>query len=199
MTMMPLALSLTALDTTAVEMSRAQPGWLWTVEGTVALIVGVLLIGLLGTLAFVFWKLAKAFEEMGDAVDRVRADLRPVLESASSISGHLEEAAESVHEAVAEVTDTIHTANAALRDAVATADARFHELDAIVQVARDEAEDVVVGAASVMRGVRRGASALRHRDRSPSVFEEDPEDVAAPPPRRKGGPRARRGGARSEE
>jgi methyl-accepting chemotaxis protein len=193
--MIPIALTTAVLDS-AVVVTRAQPAWLWTVEGMIAVTMGVLLLGLLGALAFMFWKLAAAFEKLGDAVERIRADLKPVTDSAASITGHLEKAAESVHYAVDEVSDTIHTANAALRDAVATADARFHELDAIVQVARDEAEDVVVGAASVMRGVRGGVSALRHRDRSPSVFEDDPEADPAPPPRRSGGPRVRRGRAR---
>jgi hypothetical protein len=106
-----------------------------------------------------------------------------------------------VREAVDEVTDTIRTANDTMRDAVATADERFHELDAIVRLARDEAEDLVVGTASSVRGVRRGLSAFRRRPPAEMPPDEDVEDDVPPPPprRRRGGPRVRRGNARTEE
>jgi len=107
-----------------------------------------------------------------------------------------------VRTAVDEVTDTIRTANETLRDAVATADERFHELDAIVQIARDEAEDLVVGTASTVRGVRGGMSAFRHR-RPPAAPQDedgaDEEEAPPAPPRRAGGPRVRHEPARNEE
>jgi len=184
----PTALFPAALDS-AIAVTRAQPGWLWTVEGTVAVIIAVLLIGLLGAIALLIWRLSRAFERIVDAVERFRTDILPVTERAASIAEHLEEAASSVKDSVEGVTDTINTANEALRDAVATADARFREFDAIVRVARDEAEDAVVGAASVIRGVRGGASAFRQRGASRRAEDEDVRE--APAPRRRGGPRAR--------
>ncbi len=172
-----------------MQVTRTEPGWLWTLEGTVAVIIAVLLIALLGAIALLIWRLSKAFERIVDAVEKFRTDILPVTEKAASIAEHLEEAASSVKDSVEGVTDTINTANEALRDAVATADARFREFDAIVRVARDEAEDAVVGAASVIRGVRGGASAFRHR--RPATRDDDAEERDTPAPRRRGGPRAR--------
>jgi hypothetical protein len=185
----PAVLSPAVLDSAALVV-RAEPGWLWTLEGTVAVIIAVLLIGLLGAIALLIWRLSKAFERIVDAVEKFRTDIMPVTEKAASIAEHLEEAALSVKDSVEGVTDTINTANEALRDAVATADARFREFDAIVRVARDEAEDAVVGAASVIRGVRSGASAFRHR-RAAQRDDDDEGERDVPAPRRRGGPRTR--------
>lgn len=175
----------------AALVSRAQPAWLWTLEGTVVVVLGLTFLALMGALVAVLLRVSKTFGQLTASLDRFRDQLTPVTDRAAAIAGHLEGAAASVHEAVDEVTDTIHSANESLRDALATADARFHEIDAIVRLARDEAADVVVGAASTARGVRGGFSAFR--DRAP---READDDAAPGPPRRSGGPRLRhhRGG-----
>jgi hypothetical protein len=184
-----------ALDTVAALATRAQPGWLWTVEATVAVVLVVGQLALLTALSVAIWRLSGTFRQLSAAVDRIREDVKPVTERAAALAGHLEGAASQVHEAVTEVTDTIQHANDVLRGAVETADARFHEFDAIVRVARDEAADVVVGAASVMRGVRGGVTAFRRRGaerRAAAPREEDADEAPRLPRRRRGGPRIRR-------
>ena len=199
MTVTPL---LTAVyDSAAVAVTRAQAAWLWTVEAAVAVTVALCLIVLLAAYLVLAIGLKKALDKLTTAVERFRQDVRPVTERAAAIADHLEHAAFSVRGAVDEVTDTIRTANETLRDAVATADERFRELDAIVQLARDEAEDVVVGAASTMRGVRGGLAAYRSRKPPPArARDEDVEDESPPvPPRRSGGPRIRKAPSAGEE
>ena len=183
--------SLALVQDSGALVSRAQPAWLWTLEATIAVLVAVAVLGLIAALIVVMLRLSRTFGQLTASLDRFREEIHPVTEKAAAIAGHLEGAAASVHGAVDEVTDTIHSANESLRDALATADARFHEIDAIVRLARDEAEDVVVGAASAMHGVRGGFSAFRHR-----APREDETDEAPPAPRRAGGPRLRhrRGG-----
>jgi len=166
--------------------SRSQPEWLWTLEGTIVVVLGLTFLALMAALVVVLLRVSKTFGQLTASLDRFREQINPVTERVAAIAGHLEGAAASVHEAVDEVTDTIHSANESLRDALATADARFHEIDAIVQLARDEAEDVVVGAASAARGLRGGFSAFRHR-----APRDDDEDAPPVPPRRSGGPRLR--------
>ena len=201
--MMLPALSAAMLDSAAVQVTRAQPAWLWMVEGGVAVTIALALIVLLGASVIVVWRLKQAFDRLGSAVERLRADVQPVTERAVALAGHLESAAASVHDAVDEVTATILGANEVLQNAVATADERFREFDAIVRVARDEAEDAVVGAASVVRGVRGGVSAFRRRGAGaydPAAADPVRDDEpAAPPRRRNGGPRVRRARARDEE
>jgi len=190
-----------ALDSATV-VTRAEPGWLWGLEGTIAVIVAVLLIVLLGSYLVLAVLLKRAFDRLSAAVERFRGDVWPVTQRAAEIAEHLEEAASNVNGAVTEVTDTLRAANETLRDMVATADERFRELDAIVQVARDEAEDLVTGAASTVRGVRGGLRAFRDQRRSAPIFareaQDDPE-TPPPTPRRRGGPRARRSASRDEE
>ena len=200
---MILPLALAALDSVTV-VSRAEPGWLWGLEGIIAVIVATLLIVLL-TAHIVFAVLLKrAFDRMSAAIERFRGDVRPVTQRAAEIAEHLEEAASNVNDAVGDVADTLRTANDTMRDIVATAEERFRELDAIVQVARDEAEDLVTGAASTVRGVRGGIRAFRDQRRSAPAFareaQDDPESPPPPPARRRrGGPRIRRGASQDDE
>ncbi|HUO52500.1 MAG TPA: hypothetical protein VMT93_08280 [Gemmatimonadaceae bacterium] len=187
------------IDSAAAPVMRAQPAWLWTLEAVIAVSLALLMAALLAAYLVLAWKLRSAFEKLANAVERFRADVRPVTERAAAIADHLEVAAASVRGAVEDVTDTIHGANETLRDAVATADERFRELDAIVQVARDEAEDLVVGSASALRGVRGGLSAFGRRRRRAEADADGAEDEAPDePPRREGGPRVRRPVAQDE-
>jgi len=184
MTVLP---SLALLQDSGALVSRAEPAWLWTLEGTIAVVVALAVLVLIAALVVVMLRLSRTFGQLTASLDRFREEIHPVTERAAAIAGHLEGAAASVHDAVDEVTDTIHSANESLRDALATADARFHEIDAIVRLARDEAEDVVVGAASAVRGVRGGFSAFRHR----APRDDDEDETPPAPPRRTGGPRLR--------
>jgi len=184
---MTIPASLSLLQDPGVLVSRAQPAWLWTLEGTIAVLVALAVLALIAALVIVMLRLSRTFGQLTASLDKFREEIHPVTQRAAAIAGHLEGAAASVHEAVDEVTDTIHSANESLRDALATADARFHEIDAIVQLARDEAEDVVVGAASTVRGVRGGFSAFRHR----APRDDEGDDAPSVPPRRSGGPRRR--------
>lgn len=188
----PLPLFAAALDSSAYTISRAEPAWLWSLEAGIALTIALMLVAMLAGYLILAWKLRNTFERLGDLAESFRRDLLPVTRRAAEIAEHLEGAAASVHGAVDEVTETIRSANERLRDAVETADARFHDLDAIVRLARDEAEDVVVGAASTLRGVRGGFSAFRgHRRRAAEApVDGETEDNTPPlPPRRAGGPR----------
>ena len=200
---MTLPLAVAALDSVTV-VSRAEPGWLWGLEGIIAVIVAVLLIVLLTSYIVLGVMLKRAFDRMNAAVERFRADIRPVTQRAAEIAEHLEEAASNVNDAVGDVADTLRAANDTMRDVVATAEERFRELDAIVQVARDEAEDLVTGAASTVRGVRGGIRAFRDQRRSAPAFardaQDDPEAAPAPPARRRrGGPRIRRAAPPDDE
>ena len=200
---MTLPLAVAALDSVTV-VSRAEPGWLWGLEGIIAIIVAVLLIVLLGSYLVLAIQLRRAFERLSNAVERFRGDVLPVTQRAAEIADHLEEAASNVNDAVGDIADTLRAANDTMRDVVATAEERFRELDAIVQVARDEAEDLVTGAASTVRGVRGGIRAFRDQRRSAPAFaheaQDDPEAAPAPPARRRrGGPRIRRAAPPDDE
>jgi hypothetical protein len=200
---MILPVAVAALDSVTV-VSRAEPGWLWGLEGFIAVVVAVLLIALLTSYLVIAVMLKRAFDRLSAAVERFRGDIYPVTQRAAEIAEHLEEAASNVNDAVGDVADTLRAANDTMRDVVETAEERFRELDAIVQVARDEAEDLVTGAASTVRGVRGGIRAFRDQRRSAPAFareaQDDPE--AAPPPparRRRGGPRIRRAAPPDDE
>jgi len=189
------------LPDTTVAITRAQPGWLWTVEGIIVLVLATVMVVLLGAYAFLAWKLKDAFGRIADILEKVRGDVKPVADRAAQIADHLEHAAASVDGAVSDVADTIRAANDTLKDAVATADERIRELDAIVQMARDEAEDLVVGAASTLRGVRGGIRAFRgvRRRGDGEELEDGAEERVPSPTRRTGGPRIQHEPAQDEE
>ena len=104
---MILPLAVAALDSVTV-VSRAEPGWLWGLEGIIAVIVAVLLIVLLTSYIVLGVMLKRAFDRMNAAVERFRADIRPVTQRAAEIAEHLEEAASNVNDAVGDVADARH-------------------------------------------------------------------------------------------
>jgi hypothetical protein len=90
-------------------------------------------------------------------IDPIIQRLRDATENIRGISSTLRTDAEMV-------SDTVGDANDAVRHALTVTEHKLHELNALLSVVQGEAEDLFVTAASVVRGVRGGAAALRGRN-----------------------------------
>jgi hypothetical protein len=80
-------------------------------------------------------------------------------------------AAWSLRKTFRRVQATIESANGVLQRAIGKAETRVNDLNALLEVAQQEAEQAFVSTASLVRGVRSGASALRKRD-----ADNEPQD-----------------------
>jgi hypothetical protein len=122
----------------------------------VALAVIALIIVLLVTLRRVIAAQGKLME----LAESVKADLTPAIANMKTLSASAVEVSASVRKTVESVDETVTTANNRLRSSVELAYQRVQQLDTLLGVAQREAEDAVISAASAVRGVKRGISAL---------------------------------------
>ena len=140
----------------------------------IAIAISVLLVVALPAL----WQLRNAYRRVNGVLDRVYGDLTPIIRNVATITQDIAEFTSSIHADFRAVSATIESANAAVRDALAATERHVQEFNALLDVAQDEAEQLFVSTASTVRGVQRGAEALR--DQSGTDFASDELDEATP-------------------
>ena len=107
------------------------------------------------------WNFRKSYKKISDLLDRVYADVFPLMGHASSIADNINYITTSVRVDIQQVNQTIAHANQRLNQAVALTEERLNEFNALLQVVQQEAEQAFVSTASTVRGVRVGAASFR--------------------------------------
>jgi uncharacterized protein YoxC len=138
-----------------------------SVPGTFDRVAGV--AGGLLTIAFLvftvvavpaLWKFYRSFRRIEGLLDRVYADIFPIMRHASNIADNVDYVTTSVRTDVQQLNATIAAANQRLHQAVALTERRMNEFSALLEVVQHEAEQTFVSTASAVRGVRTTASAF---------------------------------------
>ena len=141
----------------------------------------------------------RTWTDMRSAVGRAERDIVPLLRELAGLARDLTSVASTLRGDVEMVHDTVADVNTRVREVVRVAEHRVGELDALLGVAQQEAEGVLMTAAAAARGVRAGVVALgnivgvRTGDRDGA----HPGATRSGPPRRSpsgNGPRTRRRG-----
>jgi uncharacterized protein YoxC len=161
-------------DTVVMKTVAAERGWFETVTGIASAVMTLTLLGLavfLGPAAWSFWRTFRRVEGM---LDRVYADVTPLMRHASNISDNVDYITSSIRNDVQQVNATIASANRRLQQAVELTENRLNEFNALLQVVQQEAEQAFVSTAAVVRGVRTGAAAFGSDD-----DDDDDDDDAA--------------------
>jgi uncharacterized protein YoxC len=125
----------------------------------IAIVLSIVLIVALPAL----WQLRNAYRRLNGVLDRVYGDLTPIIRNVSTISENIVEVTSSIRGNVRAVSATIDSVNAQVRDALAATERHVQDFNALLDVAQDEAEQLFVSTASTVRGVQRGAEALREQ------------------------------------
>ena len=110
------------------------------------------------------------------AATNARLHLAPLLLRVREMSDNIAAISGTVRKDVTTVSDTVDDASVSVRHAVALTEKRLHDLNALLDVVQGEAEHLFVTAASMVRGVRGGAAALRRH--SGTDFASDELDAA---------------------
>lgn len=130
------------------------------------------------------WNFRKSYQKVSDLLDRVYADVNPITHHVSRIAENVDYVSSSVRADVQRVSATVADAQTRLERAVRRAEARARELEALIDVARAEAQDTFVSAASTVRGVRAGFAAFAddvHETRTRDLAARDRARAAAGP------------------
>ncbi len=136
------------------------------VLGVIAMIaiavIGLTLVALVATLVPTLLGLRKAALKMEKLLDRVGAEMDPIVDHAKNVADNADYISTAVRADVGEVRNTIRRANDGLGAAVDATEQRVRELGALLRVFQDEVEQTFISGSSMLRGFRAGAGALRH-------------------------------------
>ena len=94
-------------------------------------------------------------------IRRIRGDFDPALRNLTAASEQARSITATLRRNVDELSGTVSQTNDKVRRAAEAAEARLGELNALMEVVQREAEDIFVRTASAVRGVQKGAGALR--------------------------------------
>jgi uncharacterized protein YoxC len=150
----------TAPETTLVKNVATQRGWFEQLTGIASGLVSVTLLVLTIALVPAAWNFRKSYKKINDLLDKVYADVNPLVKHASTVADNLDYITTSVRVDMQRVNQTIASANDKLREAVELTEARLQEFNALLKVVQEEAEETFVSTASVVRGVRKGMTVL---------------------------------------
>jgi hypothetical protein len=102
----------------------------------------------------------RTWTDMRAAAGRAERDIVPLLRELTGLAHDLTSVASTIRGDVDLVHATVIDVNTRVREVVRVAEHRVGELDALLGVAQQEAEGVLMTAAAAARGVRAGAMAL---------------------------------------
>jgi uncharacterized protein YoxC len=142
----------------------SERGWFEQVTGIASGLVSLSLLVLTVALVPAAWNFRKSYKKINHLLDRVYADVNPLVKHASTIADNMDYITTSVRVDMQRVNQTIAAANQRLREAVEMTEQRMQEFNALLKVVQQEAEETFVSTASVVRGVRKGLSALDEDD-----------------------------------
>jgi hypothetical protein len=125
------------------------------------------------------WNFRKSYKKISELLDKVYADVNPLMKHASTVADNLDYITTSVRVDIQKVNQTIAAANQRLQEAVDLTEERLHEFHALLRVVQQEAEETFVSTASVVRGMRTGVAAFGGDVRAPSNTEYAGEDHEA--------------------
>jgi hypothetical protein len=127
------------------------------------------------------WNFRKTYKKTNDLLDRIQADVMPLIKHAHSITDNVDYITTAIRQDVAMIQSTLVSANDRLQQAVGVTEHRINEFNALLDVVQGEAEGLFVSTAATVRGVRTGASRLVGND-GPELasVEVDRDDLDAP-------------------
>jgi len=131
-------------------------GWIDTMASLAQSLVSVLVLVMLVMGVLLLYALRRSIDELTKLIRSAYEPLRTAIAEAREATGEVRALVRGMQGPVQAAGATVEEVAARVRDAVDVAHDRLARLDALVDVAQGEAEEVVVRAASLVRGVRAG-------------------------------------------
>jgi hypothetical protein len=148
-------------DTVVMIQAPVERGAMETLTATGQFLVSLVVLILLAAIVFVLVALRRSVQELTKLLHSSYGDISAAAHSVRNVSEDVRSITQSVKTDVAAVSETVRIVNKGVRRAVRRARSRLQRLDALVEVAQEEAEDLVISTSSAVRGLQAGAAALR--------------------------------------
>lgn len=140
-------------------------------------VLALLVLVLLVQLRKVHGTVRSLGDSLLEKADPAIQSARGVGENVEFITGVVREDVQKVHRSVGEITERLNQASDRVEE-------RIEEFNALMEVVQEEAEDIFIGTASTVRGVRAGAHSLQEPDARKEKEEEGESPAASPDGRR---------------
>ena len=155
--LLPLA-AVQAADT--VVMLAARDGLATAAAVADLAMAGVFVLILLG-LALLFFQLRGIHGTVRELSGRLEKRLDPVIDRGKEVAANVEFITGALRTDVQRVSDSVKSLSDRLQSASDRMEQRVEEFNALMEVVQTEAEDIFIGSAAAIHGVRAGARALR--------------------------------------
>jgi uncharacterized protein YoxC len=157
-----LALQGTFPDTIVTVNAEPPGGTFERISGIASGLMSIALLVLTVFLVPAAWNFRKSYKRINRLLDRLYADIDPIVKHASVISDNVDYITTSIRVDIQQVNRTIAEANRRMMQALELSERRLHDFNALVEVVQREAEGTFVATASTLRGVRVGTAAFQH-------------------------------------
>jgi len=174
---MELLLVVQQADATAVVAQLDRIASILRIVAITSVAVGLFAIVSLVASLFALRSANRVLATMERHVDRLAPRMEPLIEKVTRLADDSRDVTESVRRRVNELMDTVGDLNRGLRKAGEATELRFREFAAVLDVVREEAEEVLLDTAATARGIHTAAEALRGPPaRTPVEPDEDESD-----------------------
>jgi uncharacterized protein YoxC len=143
---------------------QQKPGWQHWIEALAAVAQIVLALALLAmgigllVAAMKVKALMKKLEEQGQ---KLRVDLAPAIHNVTTVTENASQVSKAVRKDVDRLSASVTAATEKLKGAAEMAEQRVGEFNALIGVVQEEAEQLFIGGAATLRGVRAGTETFR--------------------------------------
>ena len=157
---MMLLLQRVVHDTIFVQTAPVAQSWFAKVTSIAGGIMTLTLLALAVFLIPAAWNFRKTYKKTAALLERVQADVMPLVKHAHSIADNLNYISTALRADVGMIQDTLQKANSTVQGAVSQTERKINEFNALLDVVQGEAEGLFVSTAATVRGVKTGASHL---------------------------------------
>ncbi len=166
---------------------QQKPGWHHWIEALAAVAQIVLALALLVVglgLLFAALKVKALMKKLEEQGQKLRVDLAPAIHNVTTVTENASQVSKAVRQDVDRLSASVTAATEKLKGAAEVAEQRVGEFNALIGVVQEEAEQLFIGGAATLRGVRAGSETFR-RFRSGELeylgevtVEEDEDEYA---------------------
>ena len=155
---LPLTMAQTAVADTVVMVVARDVLQIASAWATV--VVGVFFLLLIPMLLLLFKQVATIGKVVKDLGERGLRQIDPLVEGGRNITDNLEFVTMAVRTDVERLNASMRSLSDRLQQASTHMEQRIEEFNALMEVVQSEAEDIFIGTAAAVRGVRVGATSL---------------------------------------
>jgi uncharacterized protein YoxC len=143
---------------------QQEPGWQQWVGALAAVAQIVLALALLAVglgLLFAALKVKALMKKLEEQGQKLRVDLAPAIHNVTTVTEQASQISKAVRKDVDRLSEGVTSATEKLKGAAEVAEQRVGEFNALIGVVQEEAEQLFIGGAATLRGVRAGTETFR--------------------------------------